>query len=108
MGVSMKPWRTVNTIVANRPGVGNAVYAKAQQIGAKAEGRLLLHDAEFPEDTTEASVTVTRGSKRVDSFISLEDTGGEVAAMSIEFGYRAVNGRIVHGLHIVTGAAGLA
>jgi hypothetical protein len=49
-------------------------------------------------------VTVSQGT--VDSFINLEDDGG--GAIGIEFGYRAENGKIVHGLHIITGAAGLA
>lgn len=102
MGVTMNPWSDVNRTVARLPGVKAAVYEEAVKIATKAEQRLSLHHR--PDDDTSSSVDVSRGT--VDSFINLNDDGG--GAMGIEFGYRAENGRIVHGLHIVTGAAGLA
>ena len=104
MGVKLYSWRRVNKIVSNLPGVGTAVYEQAVTIGGKAERRLATH--RHPFDDTMSSVDVTRGTGGVDSFINLNDTGG--GAVGIEFGYRAENGKIVHGLHIVTGAAGLA
>ena len=104
MSVRMRPYKEVNLKVSNLKGVGNAVYDKAEQIGTKAELRLAAH--RDPSDDTVSSIEVARGAKGVDSFISLEDTGA--GAIGIEFGYRAENGKIVHGLHIVTGAAGLA
>jgi hypothetical protein len=100
----MRPWSEVNLKVSNLKGVGNAVYDEATKIAAKAEVRLTAHRK--PDDDTSSSIDVARGTKGVDSFIVLEDDGG--GAIGIEFGYRAENGRIVHGLHIITGAAGLA
>ena len=102
MSVRMRPYREVNLKVSHLKGVTNAVYGQAEKIAAKAEIRLAAH--RLPGDDTVSSIDVTRGT--VDSFVNLEDTGG--GAIGIEFGYRAENGKIVHGLHIVTGAAGLA
>ena len=102
MAVIMNAWSDVNRTVARLPGVRTAVFEEANKIAAKAEQRLSAHRK--PDDDTSSSIDVSRGT--VDSFINLDDDGG--GAMGIEFGYRAENGRIVHGLHIVTGAAGLA
>ena len=100
--MGMYRYKLVNTIVARLPGVVDAVHDNANAIAKKAEGRLMAH--RYPGDYTTSSVDVSQGT--VDSFINLDDNGG--GAMAIEFGYRADNGTIVHGLHIVTGAAGLA
>ena len=102
MSVQLNSWTAINTTVSHLPGVRDAVHDKAVQIAGKAEQRLSLHRK--PDDDTSSEVTVTQGT--VDSFINLEDDGG--GAIGIEFGYRAENGKIVHGLHIITGAAGLA
>ncbi len=102
--VKLNSWTSINTTVSHLKGVGNAVYDKAEQIGTKAELRLAAH--RDPTDDTVSKVEVRRGTQGVDSFITLEDTGE--GAVAIEFGYRAENGKIVHGLHIITGAAGLA
>lgn len=102
MAVIMRPWSEVNLKVSHLPGVGAAVYEHAQKIAAKAEVNLAAH--RYPGDDTMSFIDVTRGT--VDSFVNLEDTG--TGALGIEFGYRAKNGKIVHGLHIITGAAGLA
>jgi hypothetical protein len=102
MAVHMNSWTAVNTTVARLPGVREAVFESANKIAAKAEQRLSAHRK--PDDDTSSSIDVSRGT--VDSFINLDDDGG--GAMGIEFGYRAENGKIVHGLHIITGAAGLA
>lgn len=102
MAVHMNSWTAVNTTVARLPGVINAVHDAAVDIAAKAEVRLAAH--RFPGDATMSFIDISRGT--VDSFVNLEDTG--TGALGIEFGYRAENGRIVHGLHIITGAAGLA
>ena len=102
MAVIMNGWTPINRTVSHLPGVRAAVYGEAVKIAAKAEQRLSAHRK--PDDDTSSSVDVSRGT--VDSFVNLDDDGG--GAMGIEFGYRAENGRIVHGLHIVTGAAGLA
>lgn len=102
MGVYLIPWTPMNRAVSHLHGVRGAVYEKAVAIKVKAEARLEAH--RYPVDDTVSYVDVSRGT--VDSFINLNDTGG--GAAGIEFGYRAENGKIVHGLHIVTGAAGLA
>ena len=102
MTVRLYSWTAINTIVSHLDGVINSVHDNATKIAAKAEQRLSIHRK--PDDDTSSTVTVTQGT--VDSFINLDDDGG--GAAGIEFGYRAENGRIVHGLHIITGAAGLA
>lgn len=102
MGVRMRPYKEVNLKVSHLKGVVAAVYGQAEKIATKAEMRLADHRK--PDDDTSSSIDVTRGT--TDSFINLNDDGG--GAIGIEFGYRAENGRIVHGLHIITGAAGLA
>lgn len=103
MGVKLDPYTILNLKLVRRvPGIGENVYQQAVQIKNKAQQRLEAH--RFPLDETISYVDVSRGT--VDSFINLNDSGG--GAIGIEFGYRAENGNIVHGLHIITGAAGLA
>lgn len=97
----------MNTIISHLGEVNHAVQDKANERGRVAKGRLASH-----HDTGAAEVTVTHGD--VDSFINLDDTAGEGAAMSIEFGHW-VKGKFedpdhpqfVPGLYIITGAAGL-
>lgn len=89
--------KSMNKIVSHLEGVGLAVHETAREIGGKAESRLATH-----RDTGAAEIEVERGD--VDSYVSLVDE----AAVSIEFGHKnAQTGRYVHGLYIVTGAAGL-
>jgi hypothetical protein len=56
----------------------------------------------YYKDNNAAEITMSRGD--VDSFVNLEDP----AAIPIEFGWRTSKGKFVPGLHIITGAAGLA
>jgi hypothetical protein len=76
-----------NAIVAHQPGVRAAVHAVALEKAAVARGILAAH-----RDQGHAQITVTRGS--LDSFVSLTDTRGDVAAAAIEFGNRYGGGGI--------------
>lgn len=87
--------------VAHLVGVIRAVHRQAEGIGDKAKARLETH--RYYKDASESNIEVSQGD--VDSFVSLVDE----AAGAIEFGHRHWrSGKIVHGLYIVTGAAGLA
>lgn len=87
-------------VAAHELGVRAAVTDEAIKIGTRATLRLAAH-----RDTGHAEIEVSKGTKGVDSFVSLVDD----AAMSIEFGHRHNrSGEFVRGLYIITGAAGLA
>lgn len=99
--------KAMNTIISNIDGVVAAVADEAKSEGRKAEARLSGHHHQG-----HAQVTVTHGD--VDSFVNLDDTRGESAAMSIEFGHW-VKGKFenpdkpqfVPGLYIITGTGAL-
>lgn len=74
--IDLLPEKQMNKKIAHLPGVRNAVYDVAKEIGVIAEGRLAPH-----RKTGAAHISVSRGS--VDSFVSLVDE----AALSIEFGH---------------------
>lgn len=76
-----------NDTVAHLPGVRAAVHSVAQEKGAAARGILAAH-----RDRGHAQIEVTRGT--LDSFVSLTDTRGDVAAAAIEFGNRYGGGGI--------------
>lgn len=76
-----------NDTVAHQPGVIAAVHGVAQERAAIARGILLAHRAEG-----HARIEVTRGS--TDSFVSLNDERGDVAAAAIEYGNRYGGGGI--------------
>lgn len=100
MAVELRSDRYIRDMVAHLPGVIDAVYDNAKTIKKEAEARLTMH--RYYKDDNAAEVTMSRGD--VDSFVSLEDP----AAIPIEFGWRTPKGKFVPGLHIITGAAGLA
>lgn len=79
------PW--CNEDVAHERGVIGAVHDVAQRHAAIARGVLLAHRAEG-----HSQITVTRGT--VDSFVSLNDERGDVAAAAIEFGNKYGGGGI--------------
>ena len=100
MSIDLYSDRYIRDMVAHLPGVIGAVYTNAKTIKIEAEQRLAMH--RYYKDDNAAEIEVERGD--VDSFVSLVDPG----AVPIEFGWRTPSGEIVPGLHIVTGAAGLA
>jgi hypothetical protein len=94
---SVRGQKAMNQIIKNEPGVVAAVALTADKIAVEADRRLEMHRYEG-----EAKVTVSHG--KTDSFVNLDDP----AALSIEFGHiHNITGRYVHGLYIVTGAAGI-
>lgn len=92
--VTMKPARYVNKVVSKA--AAPAVRKKAEEIAAKAEARLGAH-----KDTGASHIEVKHGN--VDSIVSLVDP----AALSIEFGHTAANGREVEGIYALWRSAGL-
>lgn len=93
--------RVVNRIVSRVPGVRDAVKDHADQIGRRAEARLAAHRL-----TGDTRVGVEHG--RTDSWVYMDDTRGQGAALSIEFGHAdRKTGRTVPGLYVLYGAAGL-
>lgn len=75
--------------ISHLPGVRAAVVHTAQEKAAIARGILMAHRAEGHSE-----ITVTRGTKRVDAFVNLEDTRGQHAAAAIEFGNKYGGGGI--------------
>lgn len=102
MSVQLIGWTAMNHVVSHIEGVKASVRAEAEEVHAKAEARLARH-----RNTGAADVSVSQGD--VDSFVNLDDP----AALSIEFGhfvkgkYEDDTPKYVHGLYIITGAAGL-
>lgn len=87
-------YKDCNETVAHLPGVIGAVYATAQEGGARARAILQAH-----RHTGASSIEVSQGD--VDSFVSLVDPN----AISIEFGRVGTMGRgTSQGVHAVTGA----
>jgi hypothetical protein len=83
--VVIYPW--CNEQVAHERGVVAANHGVAQRHAAIARGVLLAHRAEG-----HSQILVTRGS--VDSFVSLNDERGDVAAAAIEYGNKYGGGGI--------------
>lgn len=100
MSVDLRSDEYIRDLVAHLPGVAGAVWAKGQAIGKTAQSRLEMH--RFYGDDSQSEIEMER--RYPDALVSLVDE----AAGAIEFGSRRPNGRFVHGLYIVTGAAGLA
>jgi hypothetical protein len=94
--------RSIHQIVSRLPEVRDAVKHHADQIGRRAEARLAVH-----RDTGATRVGVDH-SDPVDSVVYLDDTRGQGAALSIEFGHTDPRtGKHVAGLYVLYGAAGL-
>ena len=100
MAVQLISDKAMRNLVAHLPGVIDSVHDNAKTIKREAEARLAMH--RYYKDNNAAEITMTRGD--VDTFVNLEDP----AAIPIEFGWRTPKGKFVPGLHIITGAAGLA
>lgn len=82
------------------PEVQAELKSEAEQIKVRAEANLAQH-----REQGHAQITLTRGNKRVDWFINLDDPH---AAWAIEFGH--VNhrtGKWVAGTYVLSRAAGL-
>lgn len=77
----------MNHEISHKIGVINAVYKVAQKHASIARGHLLAHRAEG-----HSRIVVTRGD--VDSFVSLNDERGDVAAAAIEYGNKYGGGGI--------------
>jgi len=99
--------KAIHTIVSHIDGVVDSVSDEAKDIGRRAEARLARH--RDLTNKTNHTVSVTHGA--VDSFANLEGP----APLSVEFGHWYDNKdeenpvrKYVHGLYILTGAAGLA
>lgn len=85
-------------IVAHLAGVKAAVYEKASQGQARAEGILAAH---FYQG--HSRITLTRGS--LDAFVSLDDSRGQHAAAAIEYGRSGgLRGGATQGVHALGGA----
>jgi hypothetical protein len=87
--------RVVNRIVSRVPGVRDAVKDQADRIGTQAEAGLAAH-----RKTGDTTVGVDHSG--VDSVVYLDDTRGQAAALSIEFGTGDSEG-----LYVLHRAAGL-
>ncbi len=83
--VEVYPW--CNETVAHQGGVIRAVNGVAKKHAAIARGVLVAHRAEG-----HSFIEVTQGG--VDSFVSLNDERGDVAAAAIEYGNRYGGGGI--------------
>jgi hypothetical protein len=100
--------KALNTVVARIPGVHDALGGVARRVAGAAKGRLAVHKFQG-----HSRITITEGD--VDWFVNLDDSRGDHAAMSIEFGH-IVKGKYedpgkpkyVPGLYILSTAAGLA
>ncbi|WP_363094360.1 DUF5403 family protein [Pseudonocardia sp. 73-21] len=100
MTVRLYSDKVINRIVSRDPGVRSAVKRNAEQIGTRAEAALAAI-----ADTGDSKIVVTHG--RTDSYVSLDDSRGDYAALSIEYGHTAPNGRWVDGAYVLHRAAGL-
>ena len=78
-GAKGPPDEVYQKIVRRVPGVGEAVHAEAQQIGAKATAKLAPHNANSDltrePGESRSHITVERGDI-VDSFVQLNDEDG--------------------------------
>jgi hypothetical protein len=97
--VDLKSELSLNRTLAREPGVRQAVRDQAEEIGRKAEARLSGHTHDG-----DSQITVTHG--KTDSFVSLDDSRGQSAAMAIELGHTAPNGTYVPGLYVLASASG--
>jgi hypothetical protein len=69
----------LDAIVAHLPGVRAELRSTAEAGAARAEAVLAAH-----RDTGDSRITVTHG--KLDYWVSLDDTRGDVAAAAIEYG----------------------
>lgn len=87
------------SVPARTPQVKRKVNQVADRIASRARARLAQH-------RHLGDARIERSSGSVDEFVSLTDRKrrGGPAAAAIEFGHIAKNGRVVRGLHILTGS----
>lgn len=71
-----------NQILVRKPPVGLATYDVALEVGGKADAILEAH-----RHKGHAKIEVARGSRKVDAFVTLDDSRGDAAALSIEYGH---------------------
>lgn len=82
---------------ARHPKTKRKLKQVADKVSTRASTKLAAH-----RDSGDARIKRESGS--VDEFVVLDDSRGQRAAAAIEFGHVAPNGRIVVGLHILTGS----
>lgn len=100
MAVEMFSDKEVNTIVANLPGVVNAVHNAANEMGRRAETKLAAH---HHDGYTKIEVEI----EGVDATVSVVDTDHRTSnvpsSAAIEYGHDTKSGKHVPGLHLITG-----
>lgn len=74
--------KTLNKRIVRKPPVGLATYEVALEVGGKADAILEAH-----RHKGHAKIEVSRGSRKVDAFVTLDDSRGDAAALSIEYGH---------------------
>lgn len=74
--------KTLNKRIVRQPPVGAATLSEAEKLGAIAENDLAGHT-----DQGHAKIVVDQGTKGVDAFVTLDDSRGDAAALSIEYGH---------------------
>ena len=74
--------KTLNKRIVRQPPVGAATYDVALEVGGKADAILEGH-----RHKGHSKIEVSRGSRKVDAFVTLDDSRGDAAALSIEFGH---------------------
>ena len=86
-------------VPAHTPQVKRKLDQVADRIAGRARAKLAAH-------RKSGDARIERSSGTVDEFVSLVDRRrrGGPAAAAIEFGHIARNGRVVRGLHILTGS----
>lgn len=89
----------VNSLIAHLPEVRAAVAVEADARAVVARALLAPH-------TKSGKTEVTVQHRRVDSLVSLENPKGEIAVLSIEFGWHDGDAH-ADGLHILGRAFGI-
>lgn len=79
--------RKLDAHIAHMDVVVDRVYAEAEERGDRAESVLRAH-----KHDGHSRITVTKGDE-TDSFVNLDDTRGQHAALSIEYGRNGRRGR---------------
>jgi hypothetical protein len=93
------PKDTMMKVISNLDGVHKELGDHAAESARRAKTSLALH-----KHDGDAKITTTEGD--VDWFVNLDDTAGQSAALSIEFGHRSKSGKLVPALYIITKATG--
>lgn len=100
--------KTLNKRIVRQPPVGAATLSEAEKLGDIARS-----DLEGHRHKGHSKIEVDQGTRGVDAFVTLDDSRGDAAALSIEYGHMH-GGRggwqrgdkivWVQGLHILSGA----